>query len=238
MKIQAISFDFWNTLFRDRGGTVYHEARLKYFMETVSAYRECHEQEVIDAFKHASRTCHQIWTEQHRTPNARERIEMVLAQLALELPEEILEPMVRFSGEVIHQFPPVLIEGVADLLAVLAPRYKLAIISDTGFSPGTVLREILKRNGIYDYFDVFTFSDEAGRSKPHQSVFMRTTEALGIRPDEMLHIGDLEMTDIAGAKGVGATAVLFAADTETIETSAADFIVKSHFELLHILERL
>ncbi len=80
-----------------------------------------------------------------------------------------------------------------------------------------------------------TFSDEIGRSKPHQSLFLATAMALGVVVKEMLHIGDLEMTDIRGAKNVGATAVLFAADNDESATTAADFVIKTHQELPKLL---
>jgi FMN phosphatase YigB (HAD superfamily) len=237
-KIRAVSFDFWNTLFRDQHGAAYQEMRLKLFMESVRSHGECCEEDVLSAFKHCAETCNRIWSEEYRTPTARERIEMVLAQLALELPDEVLDPLAQLSGEILYQFPPTLIDDALEVLGALVQDYKLAVISDTGFAPGRVLREIMKRHDIYDFFDVTTFSDEAGRSKPHESIFLRTTEALDISPEEMLHIGDLELTDVAGAKGVGATAVLFAENGVSVQPSRADYIVKSHLELLSVLEKI
>jgi FMN phosphatase YigB (HAD superfamily) len=59
--------------------------------------------------------------------------------------------------------------------------------------------------------------------------------ALGVDVKEILHIGDLEMTDVKGAKNVGATAVLFAANNDEVTTTAADFVIKTHRELPDLL---
>jgi HAD superfamily hydrolase (TIGR01509 family) len=238
MRIKAVSFDFWNTLFRDIHGSAYQENRLKFFLETVRSYQECCPEKTMAAFNYASQEAYRIWTQEHRTPNARERLEWVLSQLVLELPEDVLSPMARSCGEMIHQFPPVLIEHVKEVLEKLSQHYQLAVISDTGYSPGTVLRETMARNGILDYFAVLSFSDEVGRSKPHESIFLATAQALGIAPTEMLHIGDLEFTDVIGARAVGAKAVLFAADLAELPDSVADYVVKSHLELITILAEL
>src|SRR5262249_21016117 len=237
-KIQAVSFDFWNTLFRDLYGEAYREARFEFFRNTVSPFRELSKEEIAEAFKYSSDICNRAWSEDYRTPAALERIELALKYLDLKISEEALHRLALHSSEVLYDHPPELIEGAAEVIESIAGDYKIALISDTGFAPGRVLREVMRRNNIVDHFDVLTFSDEAGRSKPHHSVFLRTAESLGVQPEEMIHIGDLESTDIAGAKGVGAVAVLFAAALPDVEESAADFIIRSHPELPDILERL
>ncbi|MEW6733992.1 MAG: HAD family hydrolase [Acidobacteriota bacterium] len=237
-KIKAISFDFWNTLYRDLKEVSYRERRLQFLWETVRPYQDCHMEQVIEAFTYTVEVCNRIWSEEYRTPIARERLEMMLVRLAVKLPEEELEELARWSSELLYDYPPTLIEGVTEVLKALAPHYKLAVISDTGFAPGRVLRELMRRNHIYEYFEVLTFSDEAGRSKPHESVFLRTTTSLGISPQEMLHIGDLEVTDIAGAKAVGAKAVLFSDGLTETTRSKADFIIRSHLELPDLLKQL
>jgi HAD superfamily hydrolase (TIGR01549 family) len=233
-KIRAISYDFWNTLFCDLNEAAFREKRLELFMETVRHYRDCQVQKVVAALGHSFKVGHRIWSEEYRSLTVHEQLRLVLAHMEMELPEEAIERLARQSDEIFYEYPPVLIEGAAEALGALASRYKLAIISDTGFTSGTALRELMRRNGIYDYFDVLTFSDETGRSKPHQSVFLRTAEALGVLPAEILHVGDQEQTDVAGAKTVGAFAALFTPKADTPK-SAADFIIESHSELLRLL---
>ncbi len=226
-------------MFRDDlKAALYQQSRLTIFLETVRPYRECCETDALEAFNYCGDVCHRIWSEEHRTPDARERLQLVVNRLSVPLPDDLLNALARRCGELVYDFPPTLIEGVAEALAKLSSEYKLAVISDTGYSPGSVLRELMRRNNIFDYFHTLTFSDEVGRSKPHESVFRRTAEALNVRPAEVLHIGDLEMTDVAGAKAFGAMAALFAPGFYSRPASKADFVVKSHYELLERLAEL
>jgi putative hydrolase of the HAD superfamily len=148
--------------------------------------------------------------------------------------------MVKAVEEGILERPPVLVEGVRSALEQLTGRYRLGIISDVGFSPGRVLKQILAQNDLLDAFDSLVFSDEAGRSKPHRRVFETTAEQLAAAPDEIAHIGDLEFTDIVGAKQAGYHAIRFTGVTPMREgeTTAADFVIDDYAALPRLLENL
>ena len=106
------------------------------------------------------------------------------------------------------EFRPDFIEGVGDAVAEFHGSYKLGVISDAIFSPGRVLRELLKGEGLLSYFDHFVFSDEIGNSKPQPIVFESTCNKFGISPNELIHTGDREHNDIIGPKKVGMNALL------------------------------
>jgi putative hydrolase of the HAD superfamily len=138
-------------------------------------------------------------------------LDQVLSFLDVDLPERVraglrvpIEDVLLQDGE-----GPVLVPGVREVVPRLARRYKMGLISDIGLTPGRVLREFLRRDGLLPHFQVLTFSDEAGATKPDRSVFLRTLSALGSRPEYAAHIGDLPETDITGARGAGMRAVLF-----------------------------
>lgn len=236
-KVSAISFDFWNTLFRDLQGPIYQVKRLQIFLETVNRYHPCTEIDARAAFSYVARESRRIWREEYRTPTSRERITMVLNHLKIEIPEEALAELSRIIAELVLEYPPTLIEGVPEVLAKFAPRYPLGIISDTGYAPGKVLREVLRRNNILHYFQTLTFSDEIGNAKPHPLVFRQTARGLGIPVAELLHVGDLEHTDVYGAKALGAWAVLFGNVLEGNE-SIADFSVQTYLQFTGVVERL
>jgi putative hydrolase of the HAD superfamily len=118
----------------------------------------------------------------------------------------------------------------------LSKKYKLAVISDTGFTPGRVLRTVLQINGLLNYFDVFVFSDEFGKSKPHRETFMHVADILNIKPDEMVHIGDNERTDVGGALSTGMKAILFTKGKEPNGTfTKANAIMKNWEEVESII---
>jgi putative hydrolase of the HAD superfamily len=121
----------------------------------------------------------------------------------------------------------------------LAQRFRLGLISDVGLTPGRVLRELMRRDGLLSHFQALTFSDETGATKPLPGQFLRTLAALQARPQEAAHIGDLPETDLAGARGVGMRAILFLGISQRQDgRSLADAAFDEYGELEEILEGL
>jgi putative hydrolase of the HAD superfamily len=89
-------------------------------------------------------------------------------------------------------------------------------------------------------FDSLIFSDEAGCSKPHREVFRRTAACLGADPHEIVHIGDLEFTDIIGAKQAGCRAIRFTKVTPMGEgeTTIADCVADDWSDVPRLIESL
>ncbi len=198
------------------------------------------DEQIENAFTRESRLHHTVWIEEHRTLAAGERLGRVCAYLDVALPRDVMARLTISFEEGILERPPVLIEGVREAVEHLASRYRLGIISDVGYSPGRVLRRVLKDAGLGDLFDSMIFSDEAGCSKPHREVFERTSDALGAAPAEMVHIGDLEHTDIVGAKRAGYRAIRFTGATqmEEGEKTVADHVTEDFAEVPRIIEML
>lgn len=228
MPIKAISFDFWSTLFTEEPGAflLYQDRRRSFLARAVLTHRDVAHAELDKACLLEAESHHRIWREQHRTSLAAERISRILAHLDVSLPDASLAELVTNFEENILEHPPVLIEGAREALAQLSGRYRLGIISDVGFAPGRVLKQVLADNELLHLFDSLVFSDEAGRAKPHIEVFNRTAEALLAVPGEMVHVGDLERTDIIGSKQSGYRAIRFTGITpmEEGETTIADFV--------------
>jgi putative hydrolase of the HAD superfamily len=240
--IRAISFDFWNTLFTEQPGgyALYQQRRLRLLED---ALRDCgsFNSARLEAACHLESELHnQIWRNEHRTLSAVERMTRILAHLEAGLPDDVMAAMVKAVEEGILERPPVLVDGVRAALEQLAGRYRLGIISDVGFSPGRILKQVLAENGLLDAFDSLVFSDEAGHAKPHRHVFEKTAERLGAAPSEIVHIGDLEFTDIVGAKRAGYRAIRFTGVTPMTEgeTTAADLVMSDYVMLPRLLEEL
>jgi FMN phosphatase YigB (HAD superfamily) len=133
-------------------------------------------------------------------------------------------------------YPPALIEGALDAVKAAAARGPIGIISDSGMSPGTSLRKLLDTHGLTPYFTTMTFSDELGVAKPQARMFEHTAAALGVAPSELLHIGDLEPTDIVGVQAVGGAGALFAgANDRFAENSKAEYVFHHWDEFLEAL---
>lgn len=240
MAIKAISLDFWNTLFTEAPGGFkrYQENRVTLLLETVSAYGSFTEDLLKEAFFEESRSHDLIWRNAHRTLATAERVGRLLTHLKVTLPEDVTTVIVNSFEEGILEYPPILIDGVRETVEWLASRYRIGLISDVGYSPGRVLRRVLGDAGLLDAFDSLVFSDEAGKSKPHSEVFERTSRALGAKPSEIVHIGDLEHTDIVGGKKAGYFTIRFTGATpmQDGEETVADMVTDDFREVPGLIE--
>jgi putative hydrolase of the HAD superfamily len=62
--------------------------------------------------------------------------------------------------------------------------------------------------GLRDFFEVVVASCEVGVPKPDPAVFAETARRLGLRTNEILHVGDSDREDCEGAQVAGCEAVL------------------------------
>src|SRR5262245_23726377 len=142
-------------------------------------------EEIAGACRAEAESHYEVWRYEHRTLPARQRLSKILEFLGAQLPSEKIDELSRAYEEGILERPPVLVDGARAALEELSARYRLGIISDVGFSPGRVLREVMADSGILPAFDSLVFSDEAGCSKPHREVFKRTAARLGTQPERI-----------------------------------------------------
>ena len=131
-----------------------------------------------------------------------------------------------------------LVDGVADTLAALSGRgVRLGIICDVGFTPSPALLAHLERQGLLEYFDHWSFSDEVGVYKPHAKIFEHALAGLGNPdPSRCVHVGDRRRTDVAGAQSAGMRAVRITTVFEDLEEGPpGDVVISSYDQLLPAL---
>ncbi len=231
MNIKAISFDFWNTLFYNSNETKRKNIRLDYLMDRVKKYRSASPDEILSAYNKGINEFSSHWKNNHKTFGSGKFLKIVFDSLSLIPSEEDFLEMNSFYENVIINIPPDIIHGVKEIIPALSSEYKLGIISDTFLSPGKALRVILKKHGLFSYFSSFVFSDETGYAKPRIEQFNRSENLLKIKLSETCHIGDLEDTDIKGAKAAGSIAGLYLNNGSRPETTEADFVFSDYNEL-------
>lgn len=211
--IKLVTFDFWNTIFDNSGGLERNSYRRDNILSQIAKHeRTISTEEFETALKASWQYFNGIWKGEQRTPAVSETVSFFWDYLGLPEDPEALDFLVDCFAESILKHPPKLVEGVEQVISELSRDYRLAIVSDTGFSPGYVLRKLLKHNNLLHYFHSFSFSDETGVSKPHHKAFHTVLSELGIEPTNALHIGDIEDTDIVGAKALGMKAIRFSGD--------------------------
>ncbi len=59
------------------------------------------------------------------------------------------------------------------------------------------------RVGLGDYFDFQFNAEGTGQEKPHPLMFRRAMEHTGLRPEQLVHVGDHPVHDIEGAHNAG-----------------------------------
>ncbi|WP_395259666.1 HAD family hydrolase [Halalkalibaculum sp. DA3122] len=206
-----ITIDFWNTLVQaETGGSDRREVRLRALRRVARKYQQTLPPEKIDEAKRkASKEFDKIWLNEHRTPTTSELVDNILAHLELPATKAERASLVEEFEESLWEGPPRLADNAGEVIAELAKRYPVGLISDTMYSPGRVLRKYLENHGLINYFSGFVFSDETGYSKPHPDAFRQLLDKSGSRAEHSWHVGDLVKTDIRGAKGLGMKAILF-----------------------------
>jgi len=242
LAIKAISFDFWHTLFTEQPEMtrLYQKRKHSVLAEMLPDHCGLLDTDFSRACSIEAKLHEQIWESEHRTLPVAERVTTILNHLELSVTEPMLATIVTRFEENILDHPPIIIDGAREALHQLAGRYRLGIISDVGFSPGRVLKRVLADNDLLDVFDSLVFSDEAGRAKPHKELFQRTARSLSAGPGEMVHVGDLERTDIIGAKQSGYRAIRFTGITpmNEDEQTAADFVTDRLTEIPGLVQML
>lgn len=231
--LRAVTLDYWNTLFVDVNGAERERWREQLLARELGALGvRLPRTALADALQSGFDYFDKLWMHEHRTPPCDETVDAVLAALGVSLPEPARARIIDEFEQVLLRISPEPMPGAVYTLPLLAERYKLAVVCDTGYSPGSVLRELLARNDMLRHFDYLYFSNEHGVSKPGRRPFLQTLDHLGVPPSEAAHVGDIQRTDIAGAQAAGMSAVLFiAANNHDAPTTTADLVVR-HFDEL------
>lgn len=236
--LHAVTFDFWGTLYQNANGK---DERLRLLEEALARYNQSRSKADLEAaYRHVWTAWERVWLEEHRSISVEHWLREALAFLEADLPEDEIAGLRQPIEEVfLNDGMPRAVEGVTEVLSRLSKRYRLGIISDTGLTPGRVLRQVLDRDGLLRHFRALTFSDETGATKPLPQQFLRTLEILETSPEKAAHVGDLPETDLAGAQGVGMRSILFLGVSDRQDgIPLADAAFETYDELEELLENL
>jgi putative hydrolase of the HAD superfamily len=214
--LQAVTFDLWQTLILDRpeGLRQARAGRIQGIHAILRQHGHAVETAAVEqAYDAVGERLEDAWRTQ-RDIGSRGQVRILLDVLGLDgrvgADEPIMEAFDRAYCLPILSALPVANAGAAEVLTVLSARgLRLALICNTGRTPGSMLRIVLERLGLRRFLSVLTFSDEIALRKPHPEIFLRTLAALGVEPSHAAHLGDDVTTDIAGARGVGMRAIHF-----------------------------
>jgi len=201
----AVTFDFWNTLFRPSEDAL--PVRARRLAPWLRTSEDAVHAALVEGFER-----HVAEWRAGRCWGAGDLARVLLKRFSVDGQYGRLDELTRLieiSGVGLGERP---VEGALEAVAKLrGAGLKLGVISDTGFSPGRVLRGFLSRAGLLHRFEraALTFSDEVGVPKPNPRIFRAALDALGVEPRQAVHVGDLRATDVAGARALGMGSVRF-----------------------------
>lgn len=214
--IKAVAFDLWETLITDTPELSRRQEGLRIARMEEILTRRGHA-DLADRIEHAYRAlwhrCQQLYWSADRDIPCRRQIEHFLEELRIDAATfddaslaALEEAYARAAVEVL----PKTVDGAAETLGALkAQGFSIGLISNTGRTPGSALRDILQALGLASSIDAMVFSNEHGYCKPQRSIFEELRRALDVSFPEMLFVGDNLYVDVHGAQRCGMRAIHF-----------------------------
>lgn len=243
--IEVVTFDFWRTLMADtpEGNAANQAVRLERIGQLLAeAGHPAGRAELEAAYEASGLRLEEIWRTL-RDVSVEEQARLFLACLDPALPARLgpatLEAIVEAYATAVLHHPPLLAAGAREAIATLRVRgLTLCVISNSGRTPGRVLRHLLEREGLLDAFAALSFSDEVRYRKPHAEIFRATLARVGGRPEAALHVGDDPEADVAGARAAGMRAFLYLPDGRPAPPGERDGFLRHLGDLPRLLAEL
>ena len=214
-RLKALTFDLWDTLIQEvpRKNPTLGKVRVKEMRSKLRSFGFDYGLEPLErAYKQSGDYCDEVWARKKDLPVDHHLLFMLNCidpKLRSELGKKKYEDIRDVYVGTLLKHPPVLMEDVDPTLQSLQDRgYRIGLISNTGRTPGDVLRVVLNGLNIDQYFDHMTFSNEVLVRKPKKEIFQHTLRQMRAAPKFAMHIGDDLDADYEGAKAVGMKAVL------------------------------
>ena len=233
--LEAITFDCWGTLIVDRApvdGRGSLEARIE-ALARIGGIDAGTARELLTV---AWRRHHDAWYE-GRNYGAAGMAAFCLDEIGVDddgrrdrLIEAFEQASMELGVEVVAGAPEALTE-------VRRRGLRTALVCDTGFTPGRIVRQLLAGHDLLEHLELLVFSDEVGVPKPHEKMFRTALAGLDVEASDAAHIGDLRRTDIAGGRAAGMRTVRFAGvNDDPSEHPEADHVIRSWGELPALLD--
>lgn len=212
-RISAVAFDLWETILTNspEASRIQKTLRVARIAEEFAIESlEIDADRVERAHTEVWTRCHELYWSRDLDIPTRTQIEHLLDALESSDRHDLIERLEQIYSEAMLEHPPQLVEGARETIEwCRANRLRTGIVSNTGRTPGRVLRTLLDRLGLGSSFDTMIFSNEVGVCKPKPEIFERLIADLEVEPENAVFIGDNPHADVAGAAAAGMRAILF-----------------------------
>lgn len=132
--------------------------------------------------------------------------------------------------DIIRREQPIF-DGLPELVAKLAPRYRLAVASG---SVHPVIEEVLAMKSLRQFFPVVVSVQDVAQGKPAPDIFLRAAELLGVAPADCCVIED-SAAGVTAARAAGMTAVAITNTLPAEKLAHAQHIVRTYEEIERLL---
>jgi FMN phosphatase YigB (HAD superfamily) len=232
----AVTFDFGNTLTRDVDFEPVRQARVDHILAWLEERGAAADADSVRAaFESAGEAGARSWSSQRRHFGAGDALAHILSTLHVQSEPAERAPLVALLEDPLPERRLVAVDGVAEALRDLREAgMRLGVVSNLAWGPGTVMRRHLAVHGLLDLFEqeAVAFSDEVGVLKPHPDLFLAALTALGVQPERAAHVGDLKLTDVAGARELGMLTVRYrGVHDDPADAPDADIVIDDYGEL-------
>ncbi|MBN1203281.1 MAG: HAD family hydrolase [Anaerolineae bacterium] len=122
------------------------------------------------------------------------------------LSPETIDVLVKAYATAIQAFVVPLTDAQDTLRALREQGFRVGLISNTLW-PGSYHVQDLDRYGLTPYFEHMIFSADVDAWKPYKNVFQLSLDALDLKPEEAVYVGDSLYFDVWGAQQAGLRAV-------------------------------
>src|SRR3954451_8686282 len=137
--LRALTFDYWDTLYE--GGALPERVALRRTAvgALLGAYgRALPEEQLRTLYEESGREAERWWSEEQRGYQTGDRLRWILERAALTPRADCahLSAAADAVDNALLMLPPAMLAGAWQMLRTVSRRYRLGIISDTGFASG------------------------------------------------------------------------------------------------------
>jgi putative hydrolase of the HAD superfamily len=214
-RLEAVGFDLWETLLTNpQGASKKQDARrIEAMLAILSSSHPCDAVTVESAYRELWHRCHELYWSRDLDIPTRRQIEHFLEAMSLspdQLDDSVLAELESAYVETILHHPPAVEPHAHAVQQQLREAgFRIGLISNTGRTPGRMLRRVLEHHGLHESIDVMIFSDEQGVCKPQLSIFHDMLRGLNVAPEACAFVGDNLDVDVYGARQCGMVAIHF-----------------------------
>ena len=212
-RIRAVTFDLWETLLFEKDGanSLRTAVRCRNISAVLNGFGVQSSPEQVDlAMKKAISKLVGEW-DKNKDVSHLDQLRLIIQAMpraAGKFKEDWLGQLSTAFVSPVFDVRPYLNPDAPKVLRELKERGKLiALICNTGLTPGSGLRKLLGEFHAAEYFDLMIFSEEVGIRKPDRGIFQLAACGLKTKSCEAVHVGDNLKSDVWGAQNAGFMAV-------------------------------